>query len=200
MAERWRVPVVSVGEMLRKEIASRSTVGNEAARYLDGGRLVPDALAVASVDGWLERQRGDAFVFDGFPRTVGQAEALQGLLARRGSPLTAALWLDLDDTRIAERVRERLTCGSCGATFRQAPGQSGRCSLCNGPLEIRKDDEPGALATRLELYRARTLPVADYYARLGLLHRVDAGLEVQAVFARIEAAVGVTEHAETAGV
>ena len=200
MAEQWRVPVVSVGEMLRKEIAAKSPVGTEAARYLDGGRLVPDALAVASVDGWLERQHGDSFVFDGFPRTVGQAEALQGLLARRGSPLTAVLWLDLDDARIAERVRQRLTCGKCGATFRQVQGQSGQCSWCAGPLEVRKDDEPGALATRLELYRAHTVPVADYYERLGLLHRIEAGLEVPAVFARIEAAVGITEPAEAAGV
>ena len=197
MTARWRVPVVSVGEMLRKEIAAKSPVGVEAARYLDRGRLVPDAVAVASVNGWLERQREDAFVFDGFPRTVGQAEALEALLARRGNPLTVALWLELDDARVAERVSRRLTCLDCGTTFQLGSHVQTReeaCPVCGGRLTVRGDDDPAALTARMALYREHTEPVADYYDTRGLLHRVDAGGTPEAVFARIEAAV--TEKAE----
>ena len=192
MTGRWQVPVVSVGDLLRKEIAARSPVGVEAAGYLDHGQLVPDGTAVATVDGWLERQGGDAFVFDGFPRTVGQAEALQELLARRGSPLTAALWLELDDARIAERVSRRLTCLDCGATFQlgwHVQGREEACPVCGGRLAVRGDDDPAALTARMTHYRERTEPVADYYAARGLLRRIDAGDTPEAVFARIEAAV-----------
>ena len=192
MTGQWRVPVVSVGELLRKEIAARSPVGVEAARYLDQGHLVPDGIAITTVDGWLGRQREDAFVFDGFPRTVGQAEALQELLARRGSPLTAVLWLELDDARIVERVSRRLTCADCGATFQLGwHVQSGEeaCPVCGGRLTVRGDDDPKALTARMAHYRERTEPVADYYAERGLLHRIDAGGTPEDVFARIETAV-----------
>ena len=193
MTARWQVPVVSVGEMLRKEIAAGSSVGVEAARYLDHGRLVPDGVAVGCVNGWLERRREDAFVFDGFPRTVGQAEALEALLARRGSPLTAALWLELDDARVAERISRRLTCLDCGATFQLGSHVQTReeaCPVCGGRLVVRGDDDPAALTARMALYREHTEPVAGYYAARGLLHRIDAGGTPEAVFARIEAAVG----------
>ena len=203
MTGRWRVPVISVGEMLRKEIAARSSVGVEAACYLDHGQLVPDGVAVATVEGWLERQGEDAFVFDGFPRTIGQAEAMQALLARRGSPLTAVLWLELDDARIAERVSRRLTCADCGATFQlgwHVRNREEACPVCGGQLIVRGDDDPAALTARMTHYRERTEPVADYYAARGRLHRIDAGGTPEDVFARIEAAVAAPAQAEVASV
>ncbi len=196
MAARWRVPVVSVGEMLRREITARSLVGVEASLYLDRGQLVPDAVAIATVDQWLESQLDGAFVFDGFPRTVGQAEALGTLLAQRGSPLTAVVWLDLDDARIAERVSRRLTCVDCGTTFQLGSHVQSRdeaCPVCGGKLTVRGDDDPVALTARMQTYRERTEPVAAYYAERGLLRRIDASGTPEAVFARIEAAVAESE-------
>ena len=109
MAERWGVSVVSAGDVLRSEIAVGTPLGQEAARYMNHGGLVPDRVALASVEGWLEAH-GDEFVFDGFPRTVGQAEALEGILARQSSPLTAVIWLELAVSLIEQRVSQRVVC------------------------------------------------------------------------------------------
>ena len=109
MEERWQVPVVSVGEVLRKAIADGTPLGREAASFIDFGRLVPDRVAVAAVEAWLVSSgAGESFVFDGFPRTVGQAQALDEVLARLGTPLTAVVWLELDERSIAERVGRRV--------------------------------------------------------------------------------------------
>ncbi len=203
MARRWQVPTVSVGETLRREIAAGSLAGQEAARFLDHGQLVPDKLAIATIDRWLELQPEKAFVADGFPRTLGQAEALETMLGRRKSPLTAALWLDLDEDRVAERISKRLTCADCGATFRLGSHVQGReeaCPECGGTLTTRGDDGSGALAERMLAYRERTEPVAAFYDRRGLLRRIDAGGTPDEVFARIEAAVASSrpEPAEAA--
>ena len=97
MEERWQLPVVSVGEVLRKAIADDTPLGREAASFIDFGRLVPDRVAVAAVEAWLaDGGAGESFVFDGFPRTVGQARALDEVLARHGTPLSAVVWLELD--------------------------------------------------------------------------------------------------------
>jgi adenylate kinase len=199
MAARWHVPVVSVGEMLRKEVVAGSAVGLEAARYLDHGQLVPDKIAVATVDAWLGRQQQPGFVFDGFPRTIGQAEALHDLLRRRDSMLDAVLWLDLDNAQIAERVARRLTCADCGATFQRGThvqGADEACPECGGRLTVRADDDPAALAARMELYRARTEPVAHWYNEQGLLRRVDGRGTPEAVFARIETVIGAGERTD----
>ena len=198
MEERWRVPVVSVGEVLRKEIASGSAVGREAASHMDFGRLVPVRVAVAAVEAWLGGRAGDSFVFDGFPRTIGQARALDEVLSRSGASLTAALWLELDEVAIAHRVSRRVTCADCGRSFQvgwHVGGHADACPVCGGKLTVRKDDDPAPLLSRMEQYREHTALVKDFYAASGLLRVIDAGRKPEEVFAEIERVTTVPREA-----
>ena len=202
MEERWHVPVVSVGEVLRKEIITGSPLGHEAASFIDFGRLVPDRVAVAAVEAWLKAGgAGESFVFDGFPRTVGQARALDEVLGRLGTPLTAVVWLELDEHSIAERVGRRVSCADCGRSFQigwQVASREEACPVCGGKLTVRKDDDPATLAERMEQYRQHTAPVKDFYATRGLLRVIEGGLTPEEVFAHIEAATVVSQEVAAA--
>ena len=191
MMERWGAAVVSAGDMLRAEIAAGTPLGLEAAGYMDHGGLVPDRVAIDAVESWLEAHRS-AFVFDGFPRTVGQAEALHSLLVRRRCPLTAVLWLELPVAMIEERVSRRVVCADCGRSFQVGAHVANReqaCPACGGKLIVRHDDDPVKLVKRMEQYRLHTEPVMNYYEAQGLLRRVEAEGTPDEVFARIEEAV-----------
>jgi adenylate kinase len=191
MQRAWGVAVTSVGEVLRQEAAAGTALGQEAAKYLNAGELVPDCVALASVAGWLGAHRM-GFVFDGFPRTVGQAQALEKILEERATPLTAVLWLELASNVIAERVSRRLVCAACGRTFGlgwQVARRDATCPVCGGALQCRHDDDPATLARRLEQYRQHTEPLLDFYAQRRLLRRIDAGQPAERVFTQIEAAL-----------
>ena len=190
MMDRWKVSVVSAGDVLRSEIAAGTPLGQEAARYMDHGSLVPDRVALASVEGWLQGH-GDEFVFDGFPRTVGQAEALEAILARRNLPLTAVVWLELAVALIEHRVSCRVVCADCGRSFQVGTHVAGRdevCPVCGGVLATRHDDDPAKLATRMIAYDKSTAPLMEYYEQRGLLRRIDAAQTPDDVFLQIEAA------------
>lgn len=201
MEERWQIPVVSVGDVLRKEIATGSAIGREAASFMDLGRLVPDRVAVAAVEAWTEGDTASSFVFDGFPRSVGQAQALEEMLMRHHTPLTAALWLELDNEAIAHRVSRRVTCGDCGRSFQigwHVGGHTDACPVCGGRLTVRTDDDPATLTSRMEQYRAHTEPVRDFYAARGLLRVIDAGRSPDEVFGEIEKVTSIPEEAAAA--
>lgn len=198
MAERWGAPVVSAGDVLRAEIAAGTPLGKEAARAMEFGRLVPDRVAVASVESWLDAHR-EAFVFDGFPRTVGQADALDEVLVRRASPLTAVLWLELPVEQIEERVCRRVVCQDCGRSFQtglHVAGKEAACPVCGGALTIRSDDNLAMLTNRMQQYREHTQPVMDYYEDQGLLRRIEASGTPEEVFARIETVVQINVDLE----
>jgi adenylate kinase len=191
MQRAWGVEVTSVGEVLRQEAAAGTALGQEAATYLNRGELVPDRVALASVAGWLDAHR-HGFVFDGFPRTVGQAQALEKILEERATPLTAVLWLELAPAMIEERVSNRLICAACGRTFGlgwQVAQRNARCPVCGGQLQCRHDDDPATLSRRLEQYREHTEPLLEFYQKRHLLLCIDAGQPADRVFAQIEAAL-----------
>lgn len=191
MMERWGASVVSVGEVLRAEIAAKTPLGVEAATYMDHGRLVPDRVALASIESWLDEHQA-AFVFDGFPRTLGQAEALDALLDRRNVPLTAVLWLELSHELIGLRVSRRVVCEKCGRSFQvgfHVESRGETCPVCGGKLVARVDDDPATLANRMEQYREHTEPVMHYYEQRGLLRRIEASGTPDEVFAQIETVV-----------
>lgn len=189
MNARWGVPVTSIGEMLRHEIVAGTPLGVRAAGFMSNSSLVPDDVALQVVENWMTGH-GDSFVFDGFPRTVGQAEALDTFLASRGTPLQAVLWLELDRASIEARVRLRVICRRCGRTFQvggQAPSAGGPCPVCGSPLSVRDDDDPATLAHRMEQYARHTEPLLKFYEERHLLRRINAGLEAEEVFVQIEA-------------
>lgn len=188
ITEHYGVPVTSVGEVLRREKEAGTVLGLEAATYFDHGRLVPDRIAVASIAGWLEENK-DAFVFDGFPRTVGQAEALDDVLSRHQAPLMVAIWLEVDAETIRDRVGLRVICADCGQTFRigwQVQNRQDACPLCAGRLETRHDDDAETLVQRMAQYREHTEPLIAYYEGRGLLRRVHAGRSPEEVSREIE--------------
>lgn len=193
MEAQWDAPTISAGDVLRAEIVAGTEIGLEAARHMAQGHLVPDRVALTAIESWLAVHSG-AFVFDGFPRTLGQAAALDELLAQRKTPLTAVLWLELPLKQIEERVKRRVACKRCGRSFQlgmQVQSHAEVCPMCGGELTIRSDDNPATLANRMEQYREHTQPVMDYYKKRGLLRRIDANGTPEEVFARIETAANV---------
>ena len=174
--------------MLRSEIASNTKIGQEAARYMNHGGLVPDQVALAAVESWLDLY-GDEFVLDGFPRTVGQAKALDEILANRNVSLTEVLWLELADPLIEERVKLRVVCADCGRSFRigswNVAHREDACPVCGGKLVTRHDDDPEKLVTRLIAYRENTVPLIAYYEHRNILHRIDGSHTPEEVYAQL---------------
>jgi adenylate kinase len=170
LAERYGIPKISTGDMLRAEIAAGTRLGKSAEGFMNSGDLVPDSLVLELVDERLSKpdaRRG--FLLDGFPRTVPQAEALGEVLVRRNTPLTAALALDVPRELLIER-----------ATLRRVDKRTGRIyhlkySLPppDAELEHRADDHEETVMRRLDEYDAWTAALLPFYENLGLLHRVD---------------------------
>ena len=189
IASAFGVPHVSTGALLRSECARGTALGREADEWTRKGLLVPDELAVRIVTTWME-SNGPRFLFDGFPRTVGQAENLDDSLAARKAPLDLVVLLEVPDDEIRRRILDRLSCMNCGATYAAAlHGHSvgDPCPRCGSPLVRRNDDTEETLAQRLDVYRRMTLPVVAYYRENspGILHRIDASGESDAIFAEL---------------
>jgi adenylate kinase len=166
LLEYLRIPHLSTGDLLREARASGSSLGQLAAQYMDQGRLVPDPLVLAIVGEKLrEPQFAKGCMFDGFPRTLPQARALDESLAQRGTPLDMALELRADDDELVARMLRRAS------------------------AERRADDNPQTIGHRMEVYRQQTSPLLDYYRFKGILTPIDAMGTPDEVFERIKTAV-----------
>jgi adenylate kinase len=182
------IPVTSPGAILRRERDLGTPLGLETADTTQHGGLVSDKIIVGLIEDWLRLHGGHGFVFDGFPRTIPQAESLQSILVRHRTPLDLAIWLDVSEQTIADRISTRLQCQSCGfttsqssATFAQRPV----CPYCDGPLVRRNDDDVDVLKKRLEEFNAKTQPLATFYEKSGALRKIDGNRDREAVFADI---------------
>jgi adenylate kinase len=190
LVERYGIPQLSTGDMLREAVARETEVGRQAKAVMERGELVSDAIINAIVEERLAQPdcaRG--FVLDGFPRTVAQAEALDAMLAARGQKLDAVIELRVDVEALVERIAGRFACAKCGAGYHERfkrPKVEGVCDLC-GATEFtrRKDDNPEAVRTRLQAYEAQTAPLLPYYRARGLLRTVDGMAPIEAVTAAI---------------
>jgi adenylate kinase len=184
------VPQVATGDMLREAVAEGTPLGREAKRYMDSGALVPDEVVIGLVDERLARPDASrGYVLDGFPRTVAQAEALDGLLGRRGQELDRVIFFDVSRGELLRRLTGRRICRQCGTAFHLVsapPRVAGRCDQCGGELYQREDDAEGTVARRLDVYQAQTAPLLDYYRKRGLLVTVEGEGPVDAVAAQIQ--------------
>lgn len=178
IAERYGIPHISTGDMFRANLKQGTALGQEARQYMDAGELVPDDLVVRMVDdrlSWDDAQ--DGWNLDGFPRTIGQAEALDGLLDQRGTPIDVVLRFAVDDDEVVERLSGRRVCRECGEIYHvhaNPPAEEGVCDACGGELYQRDDDQEEVIRNRLASYARDTEPLEQFYADRGLLRDVEA--------------------------
>jgi len=193
LIERYGLAHISTGDILRKAVADQTPLGLEAKSYMDKGELVPDEVVIGLVRERLQQPDTDAgFILDGFPRTVVQAEALDGVLAGLGKRLDAVITVDVDKDALITRLTARRTCTACGKIFNvvtQPESASGVCLECGGELMQRDDDTVETVTNRLDVYERSTLPLIGYYRDAGLLRSVDGNLPVDDVFAQVKAIV-----------
>src|SRR5262245_59057735 len=186
------VPQVSTGDMLREAQHNGSELGQAARRYMDAGQLVPDEVVIGLVEQRLAaKDCARGFILDGFPRTVLQAQTLQGLLEGQG-PLDAVIAVEVPEEELIRRLSGRLVCRPCGAMFHRElnpPAVAGRCDRCGGELYQRDDDQLESVAVRLALYARDTAPLEAFYRDAGLLRPVAGTGTRDEVFGRIRASL-----------
>src|SRR5438270_6473531 len=188
ITRQFGIPVTSPGAILRRERDLGTDLGKETGEITHHGGLVPDKIIVRLIEDWLRLHGSHGFVFDGFPRTIPQAESLEKILVRHRTPLDLAIWLDVSEKTVGERIASRLQCQGCGfttslssATFAERPV----CPYCDGPLIRRDDDDVEVLKNRLAEFNAKTQPLAKLYHKAGMLRKIDGNRDREAVFGDI---------------
>ena len=194
LTTRLNIPHISTGDMFRKAVKEGTSLGNEAKRYMDSGRLVPDEVTVGIVKERLaEEDCQNGFLLDGFPRTVPQADALERTLQDLGVKIDRVINIDVDREALLKRLTGRRVCKSCGATFHvdYKPSREGNnCEFCQGELYQRSDDSEFTVANRLAVYAEQTAPLIEYYEGKGLLLNIAGDTEVETVTGNILKALG----------
>ena len=182
---------LSTGDMLRAAVKAGTPVGLQAKAVMDAGELVSDAIVSALIGESLDASDGKGAIFDGYPRTLAQAEALELLLAERGRKVDYVVELAVDEDALVERITGRSTCANCGAPYHdrfKPPRVAGTCDICGGhEFKRRPDDNEATVRTRMAEYRAKTAPILPFYEARGLVRRVDGMRSVEAVAAAIDA-------------
>jgi adenylate kinase len=191
LQDDFRLPYYATGDILRAAVAEESELGRTAKEYMDRGDLVPDEVIIGVIAERLERpEAADGFILDGFPRTVGQAEALGDEMEGLDRAITAAVLIDVSDEEVIRRLGGRRICVKNGHVFHvdfDPPKNEDVCDVCGSRLIVRDDDKPEVIRHRLETYREKTMPLVDYYEERGVLKRVDGTLKPEEVGNRIRA-------------
>jgi adenylate kinase len=186
---------LSTGDMLRAAVAAGTALGRKAGQIMERGELVPDDLVIKLIAERLDDDAGGQdFIFDGFPRTVAQAEALDRLLKERGKKLDAVVVMDVDDDALVERIAGRFACAKCGEGYHDVyklPKIEGVCDRCGSTEFVRrKDDNEEVVRARLKAYHAQTEPLIEYYERQGKVRAVDGMADIRIVQKEIARALG----------
>jgi len=181
---------LSTGDMLRAAVAAGTELGLKARDIMERGELVPDALVINLIAERLDQDNGlQGFIFDGFPRTVAQAEALDRLFEDRGMALDRVVVMEVDDEALVERITGRFACAKCGEGYHdlyKKPRVAGVCDNCGSTEFIRRpDDNEEVVRSRLKAYHAQTEPVIGYYLGQGKVKTVDGMADIGAVAAEI---------------
>src|SRR4051795_7720550 len=194
-AERGMVQL-STGDMLREAVAAGTPVGMKAKAVMARGELVSDAIVSALIGERLDAAAGKGAIFDGFPRTRAQAEALDLLLTERRRTLDHVIELVVDENELVRRIVGRFTCANCGAPYHdelKRPKVDGVCDVCGSmDFKRRPDDNEQTVRTRMAEYRAKTQPILPYYEQRGLVRRVDGMAPIDEVAAQIDDILGAS--------
>jgi adenylate kinase len=188
ITRQFGIPVTSPGAILRRERDLGTPLGQQTAEVLRSGGLVSDDIIIELIEDWLRLHGGHGFVFDGFPRTLPQAESLLSILSRLRTALDLVLWLEVSEKTVRDRIAGRLQCGECGFTTSVASAQFANrpvCPYCDGPLVRRSDDDLSVLQTRLQEFHNKTEPLAAFFAKMSILRRIDGNRDRETVFGDI---------------
>ncbi|EDP74974.1 adenylate kinase [Hydrogenivirga sp. 128-5-R1-1] len=191
LAQELGLMHISTGDILREAVKKGTPLGKKAKEYMDKGELVPDDLIVALIEEVMPPEGG--VIFDGFPRTIAQAEALDEMLSKKGMGIDAVVLFDVPDEVVVERLSGRRVCPSCGAVYHikfNPPENDEVCDRCGTKLIQRDDDREEVVRNRLEVYRRQTEPLIEYYERKGILIRLDASKEIEEVYQELKKVVG----------
>ena len=199
LQEDFRLPYYATGDILRAAVRNGTDIGREAKDYMERGDLVPDDVMVGVIAERIDQKEAeDGFILDGFPRTDGQAEALDDEVKSLDRELTAAILIDVADDEVVRRLGGRRTCTN-GHIFHvdsDPPKNDGVCDVCGASLEARDDDDPAVIRHRLDEYHSKTEPLISYYENRGLLKRVDGSLAPDEVSDRIRALLATLKMEE----
>lgn len=177
LSERFRIPQISTGDILRASVRNKTQLGLKAKEYMDRGALVPDDIVVGMV---VERVRQDdcheGFILDGFPRNIKQAGALEATLKEMGRRVHHVIGIEVDRKELVRRLSGRRVCRKCGANYHvifSLPVNMGMCDKCGSEIYQRDDDKEDTIEARLKVYEDETYPLIDYYTSRGLFRGVD---------------------------
>jgi adenylate kinase len=192
ISEKYGIPGIATGEIFRAALMGRTALGLKVSQYVDSGKLVPDELTIEVVSERLHADDcKDGFLLDGFPRSLNQAEALDGILAAQGKALDAALVIEVPEEVSLRRLLGRRACEDCGKNYHldNPPMVDWTCDRCGGKVVERADDHEATIRKRLSLYHSQTEPLKAYYETKGLLRRVDGLGSPDEVFKRIASSI-----------
>ncbi len=194
MVDRYHLPQISTGDILRAALKEKTPLGLEAKQYMDQGKLVPDEVVVGIVRDRLKASDCQGgFILDGFPRTVPQAEALETTLKAMNRGIGHVISIEVANAELLKRLGGRRTCRNCGAMYHlvfDPPKKKAVCDTCGGELYQRADDQEKTIRERLKVYDKQTAPLIQYYRGKGLLRAIDGVGGVEEIFQRIVKAIG----------
>jgi adenylate kinase len=193
LIEKFKIPQISTGDILRKAVADGTPLGKEAKVIMDSGGLVSDKIVLGLVEERLKQPDcKNGFILDGFPRNTAQAEALDKILTGSGMPLTTALNIDVDLNDLLKRLTGRRTCKACQQMYNiyfSAPKKEGICDKCGGELFQRDDDKEETIKKRLDVYQKQTAPLIDYYSKKKIMKTVMGVGSIADIFNKAVAAI-----------
>ncbi len=189
LAKELAIPHISTGDLLRQNVAEGTELGKQAKDYMNKGALVPDTLVTSMLEKRLDQKDLDkGFILDGYPRTINQAEVLEGLLTKRGLDIETVIYLDTSEPVIIKRLTGRLACSGCGTNFHvtnMPPKVPMTCDSCGSKLYQRQDDKEETIRNRLAVYRKESEPLFKYYEAKGKLERLPADEDSKIVLDKI---------------
>jgi adenylate kinase len=189
LKEKFRIPQISTGDILRQAVKENTDLGNQAKSFMDAGHLVPDDVVVGLIKERIKQADCEnGFILDGFPRTMIQAEKLSETLTEMNLVIDTVVDLEVDADEVISRLAGRSTCPDCGAMFHEEsrpPKVKGVCDGCGGTLAQRQDDNSETILKRLEVYQESTAPLKEFYKKHGNLETVIARGSVEEIFSRV---------------
>jgi len=193
LVNRYHIPQISTGDILREAVRKETALGKEAKRFMEKGQLVPDEVIIGIIEGRLkDSDCHSGFILDGFPRTIPQAEALQTILQKMERTLDHVIHIEVEIEELVRRLTGRRTCRSCGAMYHiifSPPKKEEICDRCGGPLYQREDDREETIRMRLKEYERQTAPLIQYYKEKSLLRSINGIGSQSQIFDRVGQAI-----------